>query len=182
MLSEYSWWYSTCNAVADRRGGCEGSKFFQFHAVFGKIWQNRMLAPPLPRGVGAPSSGKSWIRHWNGSIYQRNMYPYRWKSGFCWIVQSKTMATAPVDSVECRSERRWPFLRVIFLWSIQSVLWTLVVLLVEIPDRTLSFITRLNDCFHTFISRKLNTKVSKFFILAEDISEPISDLEIVEER
>ena len=23
------------------------SKFFQFHAVFGKIWQNRMLAPPL---------------------------------------------------------------------------------------------------------------------------------------
>ena len=36
-------------------------KFFQFHAVFGKIWQNRMLAPP--RGVGAPSSGKSWIRH-----------------------------------------------------------------------------------------------------------------------
>ena len=24
-----------------------GSKFFQFHAVFGEIWQNRMLAPPL---------------------------------------------------------------------------------------------------------------------------------------
>ena len=23
-----------------------GSKFFQFHAVFGKIWQNRILAPP----------------------------------------------------------------------------------------------------------------------------------------
>ena len=23
-----------------------GSKFFQFHAVFGKIWRNRMLAPP----------------------------------------------------------------------------------------------------------------------------------------
>ena len=22
-----------------------GSKFFQFHAVFGEIWQNRMLAP-----------------------------------------------------------------------------------------------------------------------------------------
>ena len=39
-----------------------GSKFFQFHAVFGKIWQNRMLAP-TPWGVGAPSSGKSWIRH-----------------------------------------------------------------------------------------------------------------------
>ena len=39
-----------------------GPKFFQFHAVFGKFWQNRMLAPP--RGVGIPSSGKSWIRHW----------------------------------------------------------------------------------------------------------------------
>ena len=26
-----------------------GPKFIQFHAVFGKIWQNRMLAPP-PRG------------------------------------------------------------------------------------------------------------------------------------
>ena len=24
-----------------------GPKFFRFHAVFGKIWQNRMLAPPL---------------------------------------------------------------------------------------------------------------------------------------
>ena len=23
-----------------------GSKFFQFHAAFGNIWQNRMLAPP----------------------------------------------------------------------------------------------------------------------------------------
>ena len=34
------------------KGGARGtprSKFFQFHAVFGKIWQNRMLAPP-PRG------------------------------------------------------------------------------------------------------------------------------------
>ena len=39
-----------------------GSKFFQFHTVFGKIWQNRMLAPPS-WGVGAPTSGKSWIRH-----------------------------------------------------------------------------------------------------------------------
>ena len=38
-----------------------GSKFFQFHAVLGKLRQNRTLAPPW--GVGAPSSGKSWIRH-----------------------------------------------------------------------------------------------------------------------
>ena len=34
-----------------------GSKFFQFHAVFGKFWQNCMLASPW--GIGAPSSGKS---------------------------------------------------------------------------------------------------------------------------
>ena len=43
-------------------------KFFRFYAVFGKIWQNRMLAPPW--GVGAPL-GKSWIRRWfgvNGAI------------------------------------------------------------------------------------------------------------------
>ena len=33
-----------------------GSKFFQFHAVFGKFWQNRMLAPPW--GVGAPLLGE----------------------------------------------------------------------------------------------------------------------------
>ena len=33
--------------VADLRGARgTGPKFFQFHAVFGKIWQNRMLAPP----------------------------------------------------------------------------------------------------------------------------------------
>ena len=32
-----------------------GSKFFQFHAVFGKIWQNRMLAPP--RELAPPSRG-----------------------------------------------------------------------------------------------------------------------------
>ena len=51
-------------AVANLRGARgtppRGPKFFQFHAVFGKIWENRMLPP---RGVGAPSSGKSWIRH-----------------------------------------------------------------------------------------------------------------------
>ena len=33
-----------------------GSKFFQFHAVFGKIWQIRMLA--LPRGVAPPLLGE----------------------------------------------------------------------------------------------------------------------------
>ena len=39
-----------------------GPKFFQFHAVFWKFWQNRVFTPP--RGVDAPSSGKSWICHW----------------------------------------------------------------------------------------------------------------------
>ena len=29
-----------------RRARPRGSKFFQFHAIFEKIWQNRMLAPP----------------------------------------------------------------------------------------------------------------------------------------
>ena len=32
-----------------------GSKFFQFHTVFVKIWQNRMLAPPA--GLAPPSWG-----------------------------------------------------------------------------------------------------------------------------
>ena len=55
------------SAVVDLRGArgmrtpLWGSKFFQFHAVLGEIWQNHMLVPP--RRVGAPSSGKSWIRH-----------------------------------------------------------------------------------------------------------------------
>ena len=40
-----------------------GSKFFQFHAVFEKIWQNHMLVPLW--GVGTPSLGKSWICHWH---------------------------------------------------------------------------------------------------------------------
>ena len=47
------------------RGGHPYSpNFSQFHAVFCKIWQNHMLAPPPPR-AGAPSYGKSWIRPWN---------------------------------------------------------------------------------------------------------------------
>ena len=35
--------------ILDARPAPWGSKFFQFHAVFGKFWRNRMLAPP-PRG------------------------------------------------------------------------------------------------------------------------------------
>ena len=53
--------------VADLRGR-EGrapwrSKFFQFHAVLRTF--NKIVCWRSPsRGVGAPSSGKSWIRHW----------------------------------------------------------------------------------------------------------------------
>ena len=34
-----------------------GPKFFQFHAVFGKIWQHCMLAPP-PLGSWRPLIGE----------------------------------------------------------------------------------------------------------------------------
>ena len=45
-------------------GGSKGGpKFFQFHAVYGKIWQNRMLAPcPLWR-VGALPPLEGWRPH-----------------------------------------------------------------------------------------------------------------------
>ena len=57
-------------ALADLGGGAWGthappwaSKFFRFHAVFGKIW--RVHAPP--GGFTPPPSGKSWIRHCKGN-------------------------------------------------------------------------------------------------------------------
>ena len=34
-----------------------GSKFFQFHAVFGKIWQKRTLTPPPPGELASPPRG-----------------------------------------------------------------------------------------------------------------------------
>ena len=56
-------------SVADLRGheGPPGSKFFQFHAVFGKIWQNGMLAPPEelvspPRGNPGSATGSDEYR------------------------------------------------------------------------------------------------------------------------
>ena len=51
-------------ASGESKGGARdarpprGSKFFQFHAVFGKIWQNRMLAPP--RELAPPPRGNPW--------------------------------------------------------------------------------------------------------------------------
>ena len=48
-----------CISLADLRGGTQGrgSKFFQFHAVFGKTWQNHMLATPCPIGLAHPFRG-----------------------------------------------------------------------------------------------------------------------------
>ena len=62
-------------------GGSKGSKFFQFHAVFGKVWQNRMLASPPrqlappPRGNPGSATGKDRFRqsrnsNWNGTFTQ----------------------------------------------------------------------------------------------------------------
>ena len=57
--------------ILDAHSRPPGSKFFQFHAVLGKIWQNRMLTPPPgelalpPRGnpgSGTAFYGESWIR------------------------------------------------------------------------------------------------------------------------
>ena len=64
-----------CAVAALRGGGHEGrapswgSRFLQFHAVFEKMWQNRMLAPP--GRVAAPTLGISWIRHWGGNSLAR---------------------------------------------------------------------------------------------------------------
>ena len=57
-------------SLADLRGGVKGppgSKLFQFHAVFGEIWENCMLAP-TSRRVGAPISRKSWMRDCTSSL------------------------------------------------------------------------------------------------------------------
>ena len=43
------------------------SKFCQFHALFEKICHNHVLVLRPPRKVGAPTSGKSWIRNLMGS-------------------------------------------------------------------------------------------------------------------
>ena len=67
-----------------------GSKFFQFHAVFGKFWQNRMLAPPL--GSWCPLLGEildpplNGIRRRSGEVQKiflckENNYFSRRRSG-----------------------------------------------------------------------------------------------------
>ena len=55
--------------VRDARPPPWASKFFRFHAVFGKIW--RVHAPP--GGFTPPPSGKSWIRHWRPRIQHSHL-------------------------------------------------------------------------------------------------------------
>ena len=70
-------------AVADLHSkllDAPASKFFQFHAVFEKNWQNRMLAPseglvPPPRGNPGSATGTGYkqIFHWFcKTIYDTN--------------------------------------------------------------------------------------------------------------
>ena len=54
-------YFSVILPVADLHGKIldapPPSEFFQFHAVFGKIWQNRMLALPPPGELAPPPRG-----------------------------------------------------------------------------------------------------------------------------
>ena len=72
-------------SVADLRG-CwgfiifrPGPKFFRFHAVFGKICQNRILAPPGELDWTPP--GKSWIHHWQCHKFSKS-YPSNFSTEF----------------------------------------------------------------------------------------------------
>ena len=64
------------NTLADPRGAPgtrapppPGSKFFHFHAVFGKKLKNNSTF-----GSWRPPWGKSWIRHWNIKYLISTMY------------------------------------------------------------------------------------------------------------
>ena len=53
------------------------SKFFQFHAVFRKIWQNRMLAPPgelVPPPWGNLGSATAYICRYQTRMHSCRMY------------------------------------------------------------------------------------------------------------
>ena len=84
---------NTIHSIGGSRGGCEGrtppraSKFFRFHAVFGKIW--RVHAPP--GGFTPPPSGKSWIRHCIGVCHLPNFSgKKRQKQLLRWFYKSKS--------------------------------------------------------------------------------------------
>ena len=61
-------------SVADLRGARASPyapKWSQFHAVFWKISQNRMLAPPSPRGLTPPPTGNPGFRLWLWKTFDR---------------------------------------------------------------------------------------------------------------
>ena len=78
--------FTQCRArpVADLRGRegrappPPGFKFFQFHAVFGKFGKFVCWRPPW--GVGTPSLGKSWIRHWRPFDFFCNLPNLCWQA------------------------------------------------------------------------------------------------------
>ena len=58
----------TANPVADLRGAQGTPHRVQILSISCSFWENlakSYVGVPPPRRVGAPSSGKSWIRHWN---------------------------------------------------------------------------------------------------------------------
>ena len=73
-------------SVADLREGARdappprGPKFFEFHAVFGKIWQNRMLAPPL--GSWRPLLGEILNPPLHIMTWPCPPHPWQWLSPF----------------------------------------------------------------------------------------------------
>ena len=85
-------------AVAGLRGAPRsrppwGSKFFQFHAVFGKIWQNRMLAPPsgelAPLSRGNPGSATDGVCECHNIIRTNVLYPSPEKTRNVKFIDSK---------------------------------------------------------------------------------------------
>ena len=73
--------------VRDARPPPWASKFFRFHAVFGKIW--RVHAPP--GGFTPPPSGKSWIRHcvmFSKESSSDTLIFLNWQIMFCYLINS----------------------------------------------------------------------------------------------
>ena len=72
-------------AVADLRGGGTqgtppGTKFSLISCSFREILIK--LYPGAPPGVGAPSSGKFWIRHWYGHFKKQEYFSMRITKAF----------------------------------------------------------------------------------------------------
>ena len=67
-----------------------GPKFFQFHAVFGKIWQYCMLAPP-PRELAPPPRGN----HGSATEYHvKNKFHHKQLKLFCLLTERRSSTSA----------------------------------------------------------------------------------------